>query len=121
MNSITSKKGKMEPLGSHMTHMAEMIGTIPNYLDYPNIPNFSGYPNLYKVLSIHTPDGPEPLEFSFQLRKKAELLCKEQKQRQSWRCFLSAAAVGEHLTGLLRIFLKGNVKALLSLMPEWEL
>lgn len=53
-----------------MTQIAENIGTN----------NFSGYPNLHKVLFIHTPNGPEPLEFSFQLRKEAELLCKEQKQ-----------------------------------------
>lgn len=87
MNGITSEKGKMEHLGSHMTHMAEMIET----------DNFPGYPNLHKVLSIHTPNSPEALEFSFQLRKKAEVLCKEQKQRQSWRCFLWVAAVGEPL------------------------
>lgn len=77
----------MRHLGTHMTHMAEMIGTN----------NFYSYPSLHKVLFIRTPNGPEPPEFSFQLRKEAELLCKEQKQRQSWRCFVSVDAVGQHL------------------------
>lgn len=87
MNGITLKKGKMQHLGSYTTHTAEMIGTN----------NFSGYPNLHKVLFTPTPNDPEPLEFSFQLRKEAELLCEEQKQRQSWRCFLSVDAVGKLL------------------------
>lgn len=64
-------------LGSHMTHVAEMNGTN----------NLSGHP---KVLLSHTPNGPELLEFSAQLSKEPELLCKEQKQGQPRRCLVSA-------------------------------
>lgn len=60
-------------LGTHMTHVAEMNGT-------NNVP---GHPSLPKVLISHTPNGPEPLGFSAQLRK-------EQKQRHSRRCLVSA-------------------------------
>lgn len=44
---------------------------------------------------VHQND-PEPLEFSAQLRKKPELLRKEQKQRQSRRCLVS---VESHRSG----------------------
>lgn len=89
MNGIASERSKLPYLGTHMTHVARMNGTN----------NLTGHPNLPKVLLPCAPNGLEPLEISAQLRSEPELLCKEQKPRQSGRCLVSAESHRHGPTG----------------------